>query len=514
MTRMTKTGRKNNHCQAILNQAQSLIERVEQAYQQREAVHELERGLFSQLLRIGDQLLGLFFELHGSGDQGAQLTLSDGQSVKRLSPLHTRAYQSIFGEYQLQRAVYGSREGQKIAYVPLDAQLQLPASKFSYLLQEWDQGLAVEQPYLQVNDTIERILGLKQSVHSLERINAQLSDSVEAFWDAHRPAPLAQAHELVVCSADAKGVVIRAAGAGQGAASGPAIAVDKTARQSDGKKMALIGAVYTVAPYRRTPEQMLEALFASSRTHPDLTPPPRPKPVAKYVRASLSRDAQDSMAPSYGCIFSWLADQYQQRDPHGQQPLVVLMDGQKSLWASAKQHFADASYVEILDLMHALGYLWDAAELFYPANAKSQRLSFVQHQTRRLLGGQVQTVIRSLCGQSRLLRPNQREALTDIVRYFRNNADRMHYDQYLQAGYPIASGVIEGACRHVVCDRMERSGMRWVIAGAEAMLKLRCIGINQDWDQFMAFHIAREQQRLYSLRPANDEHFCQLPLAA
>jgi hypothetical protein len=88
--------------------------------------------------------------------------------------------------------VYGSREGQKIAYVPLDAQLQLPASKFSYLLQQWDQGLAVEQPYAQVNETIERILGLKQSVHSLERLNAQLSDSVaiaaKRSWPARQRA--------------------------------------------------------------------------------------------------------------------------------------------------------------------------------------------------------------------------------------------------------------------------------------------------------------------------------------
>jgi hypothetical protein len=279
--------------------------------------------------------------------------------------------------------------------------------------------------------------------------------------------------------------------------------------------MALIGAVYTVAPYVRTPSQMFEALFESARTDKDrMKPPPRPKPVAKYVRASLARDGQDTMAPSYGCIFSWLAQQQQQRNPTAQQSVVLLMDGQKSLWRRAKQHFGDVTYVEILDLMHALGYLWDAAELFYPNSAKSQRLSFVKHQTQRLLDGQVQTVIRSLYGQARVLSSNQRETLTDIIRYFRNNAQRMHYDQYLQAGYPIASGVIEGACRHVVCDRMEHSGMRWVMSGAAAMLKLRCIGINQDWEQFMGFHIAREQRRLYSVRPANDEHFFQQPEAA
>ena len=90
----------------------------------------------------------------------------------------------------------------------------------------------------------------------------------------------------------------------------------------------------------------------------------------------------------------------------------------------------------------------------------------------------------------------------------------MRYDQYLQAGYPIASGVIEGACRHVVCDRMERSGMRWVRSGAQAMLGLRCIGIHREWDPFMAFHIERENQRLYPLKAANDGGDCQERLAA
>jgi len=513
MNSMTKNECKDNQRQALLSQAAQLIERVEQAYHQREAVHELERGLFEQLLRLGYQLLEVFFDLYAGADQGAELVLNDGRSVKRLEKPHPRPYQSIFGAHQLERTVYGSREGQKIDYVPLDDQLRLPAGKFSYLLQEWDQGLAVEQPYTQVNETIERILGFKQSVHSLERINGQLAHSVEAFWAARPPAPVAQQGELVVCSADAKGVVIR--GAGDADDAGSNSAVEETSSKADGKKMALIGAVYTVAPYVRTPEQMLEALFASARADQDVSQPPaRPQPVAKYVRASLARDPQDSMAPSYGCIFSWLAQQQQQRNPSGQQSVVMLMDGQKSLWASAKQHFEDVAYIEILDLMHALGYLWDAAALFYPANAKPQRLGFVKHHVQRLLHGQVQTVIRSLRAQAHRLTPTPREALADVIGYFRNNAARMNYDQYLQAGYPIASGVIEGACRHVVCDRMERSGMRWVMAGAEAMLKLRCIGINQDWAPFMAFHVAREQQRLYSVRPANDEHFIQQPLAA
>jgi hypothetical protein len=519
MHSMNEAGREHNR-QAILAQAVELVEQVERAYGQGEAVHELERGLFRQLLRLGQQLLELFFGLCGAGDRGVQVSLSDGRAVHRLEHSRVRDYQSVFGVHQLERVVYGTREGQKIEYVPLDQQLQLPAGKFSYLLQEWDQALAVEQPYGQVSATLERILGFKQSVHSLERMNQQLASSVEAFWAAREAAPAAPGEQMVVCSADSKGVVMRPAlSASEVPAEGCTPAEDSE-DQAGGKKMALIGAVYTIAPYVRTPEQVLQALFASAPATAE--PPLRPKPLHQYVRASLARDAHGTMAPSYSAIFSWLAQEQHQRNPGGQQPVVVLMDGQPALWSAAKRVLDGVAYVEVLDLMHALGYLWEAAELCYPSAApgpcpnslKGPRRVFVKDQTQRLLTGQVQTVIRSLRAHAAHLSAAKGKQLTEIIGYFTNNAPRMQYEHYLAAGYPIASGVIEGACRHVVCDRMERAGMRWAMPGAQAMLGLRCIGINQEWDEFMAFHIERETQRLYPATAANEEAFLTERLAA
>ena len=521
MSSMTEAGRQDKR-QAILAEAAKLVDRVEQAYGQGEAVHELEQGLFRQLLRLGYQLVEGFFELCGSGDQGAQVELSDGRQVKRLARPHGREYQSVFGVHALERVVYGTREGQKIEYVPLDSQLQLPASKFSYLLQEWDQALAVEQPYGQVSETVERILGFSQSVHSLERMNQEVASSVAAFWAAREPAPVAQGEAIVTCSADGKGVVIRR----EAAAPAPPVAAGSEPEEADaaaktgGKKMALLGAVYTIAPYVRTPEQVLQALFEPPL--PRANRPPRPKPQNKDVRASLARDGQGTMAPSYTCVFSWLAQEQRQRNPTGHQPVVVLMDGQKALWLGAQHALEGVAYVEVLDLLHALGYVWDAAKLFYPSRANGpgldgvqpQRLAFVKQQADRLLTGQVQTLIRSLRAQALRLKPAQREQLADIIGYFHRNASRMKYDQYLHAGYPIASGVIEGACRHVVCDRMERSGMRWVMSGAQAMLELRCIGINQNWEAFMPFHIARENHRLYPVQATPEEEVYPLRLAA
>ena len=95
-------------------------------------------------------------------------------------------------------------------------------------------------------------------------------------------------------------------------------------------------------------------------------------------------------------------------------------------------------------------------------------------------------------GTKRTLRGKKREKLAKLCGYLENNAHRMRYDEYLAAGYPIASGVIEGACRHFVKDRMERSGMRWRIESAQAMLAVRSIYLNGDWDDFMTYRIEKE----------------------
>src|SRR5205823_4961076 len=124
----------------------------------------------------------------GPGDLGPQVELPDGQTVTRLDALHPRRYVSVFGRFQLWRTAYGTRAGQKIDFVPLDARLQLPQSDFSYLLQDWDQSLCVECAFAQARSTIARILGLNQSVDSLEHMNVGMAEAVEAFRD-NQPAP-------------------------------------------------------------------------------------------------------------------------------------------------------------------------------------------------------------------------------------------------------------------------------------------------------------------------------------
>ena len=146
---------------------QDLKEMVVRAVRENQPIHEMEKAVWEQLLRLGRQALAHIFALLGNGDMGPTVTLPDGRCCQRLEQEHTRRYVSIFGAFVLARVVYGSREGQKIEFVPLDNRLQLPESAFSYLLQDWDQSLCVEQAFGQASSTVQRMLGLKQSVDSL-----------------------------------------------------------------------------------------------------------------------------------------------------------------------------------------------------------------------------------------------------------------------------------------------------------------------------------------------------------
>lgn len=479
---------------------------IKQAVEAGMTVDEVENSLWDRLLALGRGVFGMFFQHCGDGDQGEVVILPGGRTVKRLDALHRRIFVSIFGKFELFRRVYGTREGQTIEWVPLDQQLQLPASRFSYLLQDWDQSLAVEMPYAQVEGTIAKILGFSQSVHSLERINRQLAADVSAFWENAPLPPPEQEGALLVCTADGKGIPIRDPEKKVPLAEAPPEADGKPG----GKKMAIVGSVYTVDEYKRTPEAVLEALFREGES-----PPGRPKPVGKAIRASLIRDVQGTSKPSFDEIFGWMGTCAQRRNPSGERPILLLMDGQEALWNAGLKHLPEEWHViEILDLLHAISYVWSAAHLFHPQGS-AQAKTFVKTRVSQVLHGQVNAVIRGLrwMGTHHKLTGTRAETLETVCGYLENNAHRMAYSQYLAAGYPIASGVIEGACRHVVKDRMERSGMRWVLDGAHSMLSLRCIALSGHWDELMRFHRHSATQRLYPHRAANDAEM-QLPLVA
>jgi hypothetical protein len=470
----------------------SLALLIQEAAQNGTAVHEIEGSLWKRVLQIGFLSLQQFFSLVGSGDVGETLTIPNGQTQQRLPQLHTRRYVSVFGEFLLQRTVYGSREGQAIACVPLDNRLQLPESAFSYLLQDWDQSLCAEQAFAQVSKTMARMLGLNQSVDSLEHMNEQMAHQVQSYRENRPMLAPEEEGELLVLSADGKGIVMRRT------AESAAPAAHRTkGEKASQKRMATVGTAYSVDRYVRTPKEVVAALF---REGPKPTEP-RPQVQGKQVWASLERQEGEQPCSSMDVVYPWLLNEVVERNPGLTKEMVYLHDGQEALWEACERHLPRKNATEILDLLHVTPRLWQAAHLFYPEKSEAAE-DFVRERILRVLSGEAEGVIRGLrqMGTKRRLKGGLKKTLTTLCNYLAKNVKRMHYDDYLRKGYPIASGMVEGACRHLVKDRMERAGMHWTRTGAQAMLDVRSLYVNGDWEEYQGYRIELETNRLYPYR--------------
>lgn len=461
-----------------------------QAAQRGTGEHKVEEHLFQEMLALGAQLLGAFLKLVGPGDLGEEVVLKNERSVKRWPEQHSRRLLTVFGEFSITRWVYGKRPGQKIELAPTDQRLQLPESDVSYLLQEWDQLLGTEQAFGLVRDTLETILGFRQSVDTLERGNRQMADAAPAFRQS-QPAPKPEDEGvLLVVTEDNKGVpMVRPVEAT------PAGCHRKKGEKANKKQMACIGCVYTVDPHVRTADELVATLFRD----PDR--PRRKPPEARQKRywTSLTRaEGGRRTVRAQDEVFQHLRDDVALRR-RPRQTVVHLCDGQHSLETDRHKYLPlDKRTVDVLDLMHVLPRLWEAAHLFHRegSDAASQ---FVRERLHRVLEGETGRVIGGLrqMGTKHGFRGPHRKRLRRLCEFLENNLHRMRYDAYLRAGYPIATGVIEGACRHVIKDRMERAGMRWKVPGAQAMLQLRAIHANGDWRVFQDDRIKHETARLY-----------------
>jgi hypothetical protein len=225
--------------------------------------------------------------------------------------------------------------------------------------------------------------------------------------------------------------------------------------------------------------------------------------------AEEGHEGQESVPSAYPA-WAWIGKELKMRHQPGQ-PIIRLMDGQPSLWDAADacldEFIADlreapkpSPLVDILDIIHVSGYVWKAAKAFY--SHKEQQEAFAQDRLLRILRGQVTAVITGMrrMASQRNLKGEALKAVTTACNYFETNALRMRYDEYLQAGYPIASGVIEGACRHVIKDRMEQGGMRWTLEGAKAMLNVRSVLASTESKKFNSWRPAEEAKRVHPHR--------------
>jgi hypothetical protein len=464
-----------------------LIQSVHRAEQEDVRIDLLERDVFALLLRIGFELMESYIARCGDGDQGETL-LQDDHVVRRSEQPHERRYVSIFGEHDLQRYVYARRAGQKIERIPVDERLGLPERDFSYVLQDWLQRFCIKESFEEGCTSLETLLRLRVSVRSAEQMNQHVAEQTEQFRLSQPPPDPSEEGELLVYANDCKGVPMRRP-LEERIRRGPRRVKGEKANK---KQMACVGASFSVERFVRTPDDILNEVFRKESAAK------RPQPQSKRLWAEMTLVREGESFSGKTRVFAQQALDLQARDPKRKKTVVCLMDGEKAL--RTEQHEWLPRAIGVLDIWHVLERLWLVAHCFHSEGSKDAA-KFVEDRLRALLEGRVGYVIgyfRRLltCGPKRLSAA-QRRAIDGAVTYFENNRQYMKYDEYLAAGYPIGSGVAEGACRHVVKDRLELTGMRWTVNGAQSLLHLRAIYINGDWESFQNHYIETEQTRLY-----------------
>ncbi|MCA1681882.1 MAG: ISKra4 family transposase, partial [Actinobacteria bacterium] len=122
---------------------------------------------------------------------------------------------------------------------------------------------------------------------------------------------------------------------------------------------------------------------------------------------------------------------------------------------------------------------------------------WVRTQGLRILHGHSDQVAATLRRSAAGLHPGQRTGAEACARYLTNTGPYLDYPTALAQGWPIATGVIEGACRHLIKDRMDLTGARWSLPGAEAVLKLRALHSNGDFDDYWNYHLTQEKHRIH-----------------
>jgi hypothetical protein len=442
---------------------------------------EIERTLFRQVLALGGRLLHLFFCSRAAVRPTDPVTSPDG-TVLAYHDRRPTTYFSVFGKLTFRRHAF-TAPGQAVV-CPLDADLSLPERCYSDLLREWATYASTDAAYRETQALLERILGLTLSTQALETITEEDAGDVGGFY-AQPPAPPAPASggSILVAQADGKGVPIVL----------PA-AADRPVRRGKGhppnrKREAVVTALYTVAPYPRPPEEVVAVLLHESAPAAAAA---RPRPIQKEVRATLDGKA---------VALARLAARAAQREHAAIRHRVALTDGAEALQQQMTAQLP--GFTLVLDIIHATEYLWDAANALL-GETHPGRTAWVRRRLEQVLAGQTAAVIaefEALAAKPRLGK-GKRAAVERTRAYYARNLPFMRYDEYLAAGWPIGTGVVEGACGHLVKDRLEQAGMRWTKPGAQAVLDLRGVRLSGDWDAYWPWHRQQVHQRLYGASAA------------
>jgi hypothetical protein len=406
--------------------------------------------------------------------------------------LNTRPVTTTFGDVSVSRQGYGGRGLDSLH--PLDAELNLSEPSYSHQLHREIADTVAQVSYDELKATIKKQTGVTVPKRQLEECVQRAAWDFEPFYQQQRtatPREVKASGQILIISTDQKGVPMRKADL--------LVATRKAAekrnprlqhRRSKGekphtKRLSTVAAVYTIPPFVRTPEQIVGEMGPVHEVFPQ-----RPRPEDKRVWASVKQPMGEILIQAF--------DEAVRRDPHQTKQWVALVDGDESQLKAMKQTAKKygVSLVIILDIIHVLEYLWKAAFAIYQEGDPAAE-SWVKERLTKILRGESSHVAAGMRRSATLnqLEAKQRVPIDKCANYLLKYRAYLRYDQYLAKGYPIATGVIEGACRYLVKDRMEITGARWSLQGAEDVLRLRSLRASGDFDEYWQFHLRQEYER-------------------
>ncbi len=417
---------------------------------------------------------------------------------------HERKLATVFGTVTVRRLAYRA-PGQPNVY-PADVALSLPAGRHSHGLRRAAVREAVRGSYDTAKTVLDRRCGRVAGKRQMEQLVQAAAVDIDAFYQQRVPMPCTS-EVLLVLSADGKGIAMRPAAlrpatrkaaAGKKQGRGTFRTRLASGEKSCRKRMAALACVYDAAPAPRRPHDVIAVPGGRSgqrrvRKGPHAT--------AKWLTGSVACDAKDVIRAAF--------DQAEARDRQHVRTWVVLVDGDRHqielIQAEAARRTAPIHLV--IDLVHVLEYLWTAAWCFHtPGDPAAE--DWVAVQALAVLAGRTRQVTEFLAAQAsqRELAEDKRTGVEACVRYLTNNKEYLRYDEALASGWPIATGVVEGACRHLIGDRLGITGSRWGIEGAEAVLRLRAVIDNEDFEAYWEFHVRREHERVHQARHQDEYH--------
>ena len=463
-------------------------------------IHHLEstrlqdHGKTEEYIRTdGDELLRLMFQGYldkqaEDEERAASVTASDGISRNHVRQNTSRVLTTVFGKVTVKRLSYSQRNVS--SEFPLDAALNLNDDQYSDGVRKLVVTDAIDRSYDSVvKRHRENYSGTVGKPQAIKLVEDTAQDFVE-FYE-QRTTKDEQTDDLLVLSFDGKGLVMRPDGLRE--ATRKNAEKSKKKRQTrlspgekkDRKRMAMVGTVYTVKRNPRSPESVMN-LGQQADNVVKFRPPIR----NKRVWASVEREGEQVIEEAF--------DEALKRDPNQKRQWVIVVDGHphqlKMIERAASKKQIKVSIV--MDFIHVLEYLWKAAHCLHDKNNESIE-QWVEKQALKVLRGESDRVARGMKQSATKRGLKNREAIDKCAGYLQKNRDRLCYGNALSSGFPIASGVIEGACRHLINDRLDITGARWSLQGAEAVLKLCSLNSSGDWEEYWSFHRSRAEERNY-----------------